>query len=183
MKAPPVIHGKSSVSSQPEAAVAIIRCYQPAESILLLRRNEKDSDPWSGHFAFPGGRQEEQDDTIYATCARETYEETGIVLEEKSLRQVLSPAMAGRNVKAPILVQPYLFELDFQPHIIIEEAEINSYLWLEVDMFREKGRHIIVEVLPDRFFPVFPLKDYYLWGFTYGLLCSALDITSPPIVS
>ena len=166
------------IADQPEAAVAIIRCSEPADSVLLVRRNKSRRDPWSGHFAFPGGRRESQDADIYATCTRETYEEAGILLAAESLQRILPPTQAGRNVKAPILVQPYLFHLEVRPTVTVEQAEIDSYVWLEIDTFMKKHRHTTAEVFPERFYPVFPLKDYFLWGFSYKLLCSVLEIAN-----
>lgn len=161
---------------QPKAAVSIIRCSAPLDSILLLRRRKAISDPWSGHFAFPGGRRDPDDDSIFHTCLRETREETGIFLDETLLSRRLPSAFAGRNVKAPIHVQPYLFSLDQRPRVVVETSEIKNYLWLEVEKFVDKNRHVVQEVLPSRYSPVYPLEDYYLWGFTYGLLCSLLEV-------
>lgn len=166
----------SQVSPGPTAAVAIIRCPDPAESILLLRRAQNRSDPWSGHFAFPGGRWETYDQTLYNTCVREVLEETGIELPDQALEHVLTPSLAGRNVKAPVLVQPYLFELASRPPVIVESAEIDNFQWLETGAFRDKTQHIRTEALPGRFRPAFPLGDYYVWGFTYLLLCAVLDV-------
>jgi len=171
-----MFYKESSSAAEPEAAVAIIRSLEPTDSILLLRRARSSQDPWSGHFAFPGGRCEKQDKTIYDTCVREVCEETGISLYHESLGQVLAPTQAGRNVKVPILVQPYLFELSSRPTVIVEPAEIDSYLWVETDLFRDKKRHIETEALPGRIRPAFPLGDYYVWGFTYNVLCYVLGI-------
>lgn len=162
--------------AEPEAAVAVIRSVAPTEAILLIRRASNKRDPWSGHFAFPGGRWEKQDKSIYETCIREVCEETGIALPPESLGDVLAPSYAGRNVKAPVLVQPYLFEFSTRPAVIVEPSEIDSYLWIETDLFRDKKRHIETEALPGRFRPAFPLRDYYVWGFTYHLLCSVLQV-------
>lgn len=161
--------------AEPEAAVAIIRCRLPRESILLLRRIQSERDPWSGHYAFPGGRRERQDETIYDTCVREVFEETGIDLGPDNLSQILSPARAGRSVMAPVLVQPYVFEIGIRPEVMVEEKEIENYLWLSVASFTKAEKHRCVEVLPGMMRPVFPLNDYYVWGFTYGLLCSYFD--------
>ena len=77
---------------------------------------------------------------------------------------------------APILVQPFLFDLKKRPAVIVEPSEIESYLWLEIGTFMDRSRHEIREVLPGLFRPVFPLEDYYLWGFSYGLLCSIFEL-------
>ena len=167
---------QSPYAPEPEAAVGIISCKAPEEAILLIKRNENEHDPWSGHYAFPGGRKEREDATIYQTCVREVREETGIVLEPDSLQQTCAPARAGRNVKAPILVQPYVFRIAERPRIIIEEKEIAHHVWLSVGAFRNLSNHRLAEPLPGMIRPVFPMEDYYIWGFTYGLLCRLLSV-------
>ena len=44
-----------------DAAVAIVHARDAAASVLLIRRAERESDPWSGHWSFPGGRREPED--------------------------------------------------------------------------------------------------------------------------
>ncbi len=151
-------------------------CSRPEESILLIKRNENEHDPWSGHYAFPGGRKENRDATIYQTCIREVREETGIILEPETLQQTCAPARAGRNVEAPILVQPYVFRLAEQPAITIEEKEIDRHVWLAVGAFKDLSKHRLAEPLPSMIRPVFPIDDYFIWGFTYGLLCRFLGV-------
>ena len=177
MRAIPTRQNTIPAVNRPEAAVSIIRCADPVDSILVLRRKKTSGDPWSGHFAFPGGKRAPGDISILHTCLRETREETGVSLDESLLKLQLPVTRAGRNVNAPIQVQPYLFALHQRPEIIVETSEIDSYLWLEVEKFIDKSRHLRKEVLPHRFSSVYPLNDYFLWGFTYGLLCSVLEFT------
>ena len=55
------------------------------EQVLLIRRQVHPSDPWSGHVALPGGRQEESDAGCdEATAIREAREEVGIDLSSPS---------------------------------------------------------------------------------------------------
>lgn len=166
---------------QAKAAVAIIRCEQPTTSYLLLRRAAHPRDPWSGHFSFPGGRKESYDNTIFDTCLRETQEETGIELEATTLLQALSPEPAGHNSQHLIWVQPFLFSLKNRPIIILDEEEIVNSSWITAEQFVNPSYHSETEMLPGRFFPTFPLQDYYLWGFTYRLLdkiIQAYDVTN-----
>lgn len=162
--------------SQPAAAVAIIRVNTPEDSFLLLRRNSNPQDPWSGHFSFPGGRREEHDDDLLETCTRETYEETGIALTSKAIQAKLPARYAGSRVNSLILVQPFVFQLEARPALTLETREIQSYCWLTTQSFQQKELHVQAEVLPNRYAPAFPLEDYYLWGFTYGLLKNVLEL-------
>jgi 8-oxo-dGTP diphosphatase len=160
----------------PRAAVAIIRVRAPRDAILLVRRRHNTDDPWSGHFALPGGRWQDGDTDLQQTCVRETREETGIDLGVVPVAGVLRPLTAGGAVHMPVRVQPYLFYLPTRPPVVIEEAEIEGYLWLDVEHFVNEANHEVVEVMPDLKRPVVPLQDYYLWGFTYKVLASLLEV-------
>ena len=167
------------MSTLPAAAVAIIRVSLPEDSVLLLRRNSNPNDPWSGHFSFPGGRRDDTDSDLLTTCTRETLEETGIILETEAMQTALPARFAGSRVNSPILVQPFLFHLDHRPQLMLEKKEIQSSCWLALEEFLRPELHVEAEVLPNRYFPAFPLDDYYLWGFTYGLLKNLLAMPEP----
>lgn len=161
----------TAVRTEAQAAVSIIRCRRPVESVLLLRRKKTAGDPWSGHFAFPGGKREPKDVSLFETCLRETQEETGIKLSEEAFEREVEASYAGSCLSASVLVQPFLFVLSEIPDVLVEQSEIQSYHWLDIAAFRDPRAHAEAEVLPSRIYPVFPLEDYYVWGFTYKLLC------------
>ena len=165
-----------TVPKTASAAVAIIRCQTPRESYLILRRASQPNDPWSGHFAFPGGRKDDGDEDLLATCIRETVEETGICLGIDQLQQKLNLEPAGRLLSHPILVQPFLFTLAEPPTLHLDPVEIQAGLWLDAEQFQTEELHQNVELLPGRLFPAYPVADYYLWGFTYRLLRSILKM-------
>ncbi|MFC1500453.1 NUDIX hydrolase, partial [Candidatus Zixiibacteriota bacterium] len=64
-----------------QAAVALVLV--PAGEgleMLLIKRTERDDDPWSGQMAMPGGRRDAEDDDLCQTAIRETREETAVDL-------------------------------------------------------------------------------------------------------
>src|SRR6267142_2560248 len=77
---------RNPVRSEPgsydqEAAVAV--CLRPGAGsleALFIRRADHPGDPWSGDAAFPGGRREPADASLWETAMRETLEETGLDL-------------------------------------------------------------------------------------------------------
>ena len=67
------------------AVAAIVRYVQGEEQLLFIQRAANPKDPWSGHVALPGGRQQptdQEDDEV--TAMREALEEVGIDLSDRS---------------------------------------------------------------------------------------------------
>ena len=47
--------------AEPDAAIAIVHARGAADSVLLMRRAEREADAWSGHWSFPGGRRDPEE--------------------------------------------------------------------------------------------------------------------------
>lgn len=157
----------------PRAAVALVRALEPEPAFLVIRRADNPKDPWSGHFSLPGGRREPGDPDLLATCRRETREEVGFDLMESHLIRPLALAFAGSMLGHPTPVQPYLFELKQKPDLVLLSAEVASAHWVEERYLLDPHNHVFAQMLPqlpDRKFPGIPLADYFIWGFTYGIL-------------
>src|SRR5436190_1307210 len=71
--------------AEPEASVCIVHTRGPEESILLIRRAERESDSWSGQWSLPGGHRDEGDVDLLHTGLRELEEECGIRLTRDEL--------------------------------------------------------------------------------------------------
>lgn len=56
--------------------------------ILYIKRASRETDKWSAHVAFPGGRKEDGDENGLYTAMRETWEEIGLDLAEKEFLNV-----------------------------------------------------------------------------------------------
>lgn len=56
--------------------------------LLFIKRAVRETDQWSSHVAFPGGRHDEEDESGLYTAMRETWEEVGMDLAEKDFLQV-----------------------------------------------------------------------------------------------
>jgi 8-oxo-dGTP pyrophosphatase MutT (NUDIX family) len=108
----------------PQAAVALIRTSGPDPEYLFLRRATNPQDPWSGHFALPGGRRDAVDKDLLETAVRETFEECGISLKPWHLVQDLPLATAGGWMGRPLVVAPFLFEVEEKPPIFLQDQEI-----------------------------------------------------------
>jgi 8-oxo-dGTP pyrophosphatase MutT (NUDIX family) len=159
--------------STPRAAVALIRALLPQPAFLIIRRAANPRDPWSGHFSLPGGRRELEDPDLLATCLRETREEVGLELGVEHLVRELPLALAGATLGRITPVQPYLFEISERPNLVLLESEVASVHWVAESFILEPSNHMVGPMLaqaPERHFPGLPLADYFIWGFTYGIL-------------
>ena len=158
-------------ADRPQAAVAVLLVANP-DRLLLIRRAERESDPWSGHLALPGGRRDETDVNLLATAIRETAEETGIVLHRDQCCAVLDDLAPRTPVLPPIMVRPFVFQLDeaTAPQLSEEVAFAN---WLELERLTAPGvlRPATIEIhgIP-RAVEGYHLDEGLLWGMTERIL-------------
>ena len=164
---------------EPQAAVAIIRTSGLDPEYLLLRRATNPQDPWSGHFALPGGRWENDDGDLLETAMREAFEECGINLDRGSLVQALPLATVGGGMGRPMVVAPFLFEVQEKPRLFLQDLEIAEYHWLPLSYLLDptnrsnaalSGHH------PEILFPCIRVGTGAIWGFTYSVLKSFLEL-------
>lgn len=169
----------SRSGDEPQAAVALIRTSGPDPEYLLLRRTVNPEDPWSGHFALPGGRREAEDQAILETAIREAFEECGIALKPWHLVEPLPLAIAGGWLGRPLVVAPFLFEVEEKPPLFLQDLEIAEYHWLPLSYLLDpvnrsnaalSGNH------PEVLFPCIRVGTGAIWGFTYGVLNSILEL-------
>ena len=98
-----------------EAAVAAIILKRTIPEILVLKRVSDPKDPWSGQYAFPGGRRDSADADLLQTCKRETFEECGITLHQNCLVKQYPVRTAGNRMGIPTPVTTFLFEISARP--------------------------------------------------------------------
>jgi 8-oxo-dGTP diphosphatase len=168
-----------ALMGEPEAAVAIVKARMPEESILLIRRAERESDSWSGHWSLPGGRREPQDRDLLQTALRELAEECGVVLSREDLSAELPYATARRKVGAHLLVAPFVFCIEATRPTVLDPAEAAAALWVPLSDLRNPARHGLTSVpgLPKEVrYPAIELAGLPLWGFTYRLLTDWLAL-------
>lgn len=164
-------------SVQKRAAVAaIVRDHQQhGPEVLLIRRAEHPQDPWSGHMAFPGGREEPGDHDILHTAVRETLEE--IALDLRSHAQLLGrldelPAVA-RGRRTGLTIAPFVFELTRDVGRIAHNHEVAEVLWAPLGpmMRGELSTTFHYELGNQKLeLPAFDVQGRTVWGLTYRML-------------
>jgi 8-oxo-dGTP pyrophosphatase MutT (NUDIX family) len=162
-----------------DAAVAILHAQGAQESVLLIRRAERDGDPWSGQWSFPGGRHDRQDADALDTALRELQEECGIRLARELMALALPPALARRRKGRYLSVAPFVFRVEAELPTVLEPREAVEALWLPLRILLDPMRHRLQAVPglpPEMLFPAIDLNAAPLWGFTYRLVSEWLGL-------
>lgn len=163
------------------AVAAIVRPAGDDTEVLFIRRSESPDDPWSGHMAFPGGRQDPGDEDLLATAVRETLEEIGVDLRAvaRPIGQLDELDALARGRRAELVVRPYVFEL--LPDAIVEPShnhEVAEVVWARLGpMIRgettssisyRRGEHDLV-------LDAFDVGGRTVWGLTYHMLLTLFE--------
>ena len=157
------------------AAVALVLAPSSASSgstvsVLLLRRSERESDPWSGHMALPGGHAQPEDADLLHTARRETLEEVGIDLVDAELLGRLDDVSPMRS--SDMAVRPFVF-WTAAPHNITLSGEVAEVLWVSLDTLASdellSTREVQVRGSTLRV-PAYVIDERVVWGMTFHLL-------------
>jgi 8-oxo-dGTP pyrophosphatase MutT (NUDIX family) len=156
------------------AAVAVVlapvAAQEPALSLLLVRRAEREGDPWSGHMALPGGHAHPTDLDLMHTARRETLEEVGVDLSHAELLGRLDDVGPMRS--SEIVVRPFVFWVESTPAVTLS-AEVAETLWVPLDELASGSLRSTreVEVRGTRLqVPAYVIEGRVVWGMTYHLL-------------
>ena len=167
--------------SIPRAAVALLlRPGADGLELLLIRRAEREGEPWSGHMALPGGREQAGDAGPEETAARETREEVGIDVHRGGrLLGALEPVWP-RSSRAPrILVRPFVFAVPATARAVPNE-EVAAAVWIPLSELRAPGavtEHLLeMEGLGEVRFPALGTRGYVIWGLTHRILSEFLEL-------
>jgi 8-oxo-dGTP pyrophosphatase MutT (NUDIX family) len=165
-----VLEGLRPVRIEPadrRAAVALmLRERANGLELFVIKRAEKVGDPWSGHMALPGGRQEPGDESAYDTARRETREEVSIDLNEGQFLGCLDD-VGPRTMPGQLVVSTVVVAIDTEPGAL-DAREVVEAFWVPLERLVDKT----VEI-PDfpGSWPAFTYKDrYVIWGLTHRIL-------------
>ncbi len=167
-------------SNTVEAAVAIVLAAGKTggTAVLLIRRAENERDPWSGQMALPGGRRAPDDINLLQTSCRETYEETGVVLPEKTLLGELDDLHPRTPVLPPIVVRPFVFGLTERPAVRTNE-EATLHLWTSLESLRAGATTSRVEIRGHWLeVPSYVVGSHVIWGITERILKPIIDLAA-----
>lgn len=177
----PVVADTTDVVGIRRAAVLVM--LRLAESndleILLIKRAEFPDDPWSGHVALPGGREEPGDQTLERTAVRETFEETAIDIAQDGLvLGTLDDVRPRSHVIPSIVVRPFVAVVRADVALTLSD-EVAAAFWVGLETLRHPGAAVEATVLTrgDEFVvPSFRLGEHTVWGLTERILRNFLAV-------
>jgi 8-oxo-dGTP pyrophosphatase MutT (NUDIX family) len=161
------------------AAVATVLRPGPDETeVLLIRRAEREGDPWSGHMAFPGGHFDARDPDLLATATREAREEVGLDLRGHELLGRLDDlaAIAGGRPTG-VVVSPFVFAVPAQVELR-PNYEVAQLLWAPLGRMLRGELDAVKELTrggKQTRFPGYRVRDQVVWGMTHRMLHSLFD--------
>ena len=139
--------------------------------VLLTKRTES-VERHRGQIAFPGGRQEEEDDSLYATALRETEEEIGVAPADVRYLGALTPLTTITDY----YVEPYVGAIPHPYAFRLQETEIQSLVEVPVTALLDPAA-LETKPFPGRPEPVlfYHYGETVIWGATARMLKELLD--------
>ncbi|MCP4681130.1 MAG: CoA pyrophosphatase, partial [Desulfobacterales bacterium] len=142
--------------------------------VMLVKRAEREGDPWSGHMAFPGGRMEKKDSNVYKATIREVEEETGLdLLMEAHYIGRLSDLLAKtHDRKSNMVLTAFIFSLEKEPEWHFN-YELLERVWIPLDYFKEPSnrKKMDWQVAGNSVqLPCYYFEERVIWGLTLSLI-------------
>jgi 8-oxo-dGTP pyrophosphatase MutT (NUDIX family) len=174
--------GANDSLTMPRAAVAaVLREGREGAEVLLIRRAEREGDPWSGHMAFPGGRHDPRDVDLRATAVRETREEIGLDLDADARllgRLADLPAIA-RGRRTGLVIAPFVFALEREAPFTFDAREVAEALWAPLaPLARGEGAGMLDYELEGYMvkLPMWNVQGRVVWGLTHRMLSTLFEV-------
>ena len=138
--------------------------------ILLMKRPERETDPYSGQVCFPGGALEKDDCDMLDCALRESTEELGIPPEAVEIIAELDWQQTGFQHA----VKPYVGWIEAPLKLKPNPAEVDKVLYLPArrvkpGLFRTRG-HWVDPHGREREILSFQLSKHEVWGLTARIL-------------
>ncbi len=163
------------------AAVALLlRLPQPEmPEVLLIKRATYESDPWSGHVALPGGRQEEGDRDLRETAVRETREELAIDVDSDGhVLGLLDDVVPSSPRLPPIVIRPYVGIVTASLLPVLSH-EVAAAFWIPLERIRDPGARVRTVVNArgvDLDVDGYQLGEHLIWGLTERILRNFFEL-------
>jgi 8-oxo-dGTP pyrophosphatase MutT (NUDIX family) len=162
------------------AVAAILRPGERGAEVLLIRRAEREGDPWSGHMAFPGGHRDPDDRDLFHTAVRETHEEVGLDLnqhEHLGGLDLVPATLRGRRIN--VAIAPHVFALRERAPLLRPNHEVAEIVWAELGPMARGDFDALKDFTYEgksQQVPAYGVQGHIVWGLTYHMLRSLFAV-------
>ncbi len=166
---------RPAADTQRRAAVSVVLHDEPSPRVLLMKRAERDGDPWSGHISLPGGGYQPSDVDLRVTAIRETQEELGIELDGACLLGNLAPLQPSSGSRS-IEITPFVFVTRAALEPVCGPEAVAAF-WLPLDQ-AASGALDSTYIYPasQHAFPSWSYEGHVIWGLTWRILGLVLEL-------
>ena len=138
--------------------------------LILIKRS--DHGVHGGQLAFPGGKYEPGDKSLYETALRETEEEVGL---QRTDVKYLTELPSIDTVSTGYKIHPFLGKISPFKAWILQEEEIAEVLEVSVnelalDETHTTGMFRFEDWIEPREISYYKVGSYQLWGATYKIV-------------
>jgi 8-oxo-dGTP pyrophosphatase MutT (NUDIX family) len=168
------------VPKESAGVAVILRDAGGEEEVLLIRRAERQDDPWSGQVAFPGGMVSQRDSSFEETARRETAEEVGIDLSKSAVFLGYMPGLKARTRE--IVVVPSVYRLEGDAKVTLS-GEVASSAWVPMRRLatsEARSNYVHRRGEEEVAFPSLVHEDLVVWGLTERILSAIIHNDEDP---
>lgn len=137
------------------------------ELILTLRSSDLDAHP--GEVALPGGRHDEEDETLLQTALRETHEEIGLAPKNVKIIGELRPFIS----KFGLVVSPFVGLIESKIELVANPDELETIFSVPINWLLDDPRtatNVIERNGETHSYPEYHYQGHRIWGLTAIIL-------------
>lgn len=151
------------------AAVLILVVNRPDGPQVLFTQRTPHLTDHGGQISFPGGRVEDDDRDPVHTALRETFEETGVPMEQVETLGALPDYITGTGYRINPIVGWIASPVDYAP----DPKEVAECFEVPLSFLLDTRNHKLESAMYKgrmRSFYAVPYQHRYIWGATAGML-------------
>ena len=167
-------HPRSVSEQRPQAGVLLALTDDPHNPQVVLTQRAHTLSSHSGEVAFPGGKKDEEDDSLLTTALREAHEEIGLHPGQVRVLSQLGQCIS----KHGLLVTPFVGVIPADIELQANPDELHSVFTAPLRYFLDH-QNMTLESLRYKgstiHMPRYDFQGYRIWGLTAYILVELLN--------